>query len=111
MQWQHNQIFDILVLEDVMGTMDALNIPTVFLQEFEQFFCCRFHHLYAIIIIHIDTYYNWIILLYGFLVDKGQKDKYNEEKSNCQIPSVAVHIRQFLSAVRAGRQFFLSEAG
>lgn len=67
-----------------MGTMDALNIPTVFLQEFEQFFCCRFHHLYAIIIIHIDTYYNWIILLYGFLVDKGQKDKYNEEKSNCQ---------------------------
>ena len=100
-----------------MGTMDALNIPTVFLQEFEQFFCCRFHRLYAIIIIHIDTYDNWIILLYGFLIDKGQKDKYNEEKSNCQgiadkmrlprcakmgglnlsvlpqITSVAVHIR------------------
>ena len=56
--------FDILVLEDVMGTMDALNIPTVFLQEFEQFFCCRFHHLQGIIIIHIDTYGNWIILLY-----------------------------------------------
>ena len=54
-QWQHNQFFDILVLEDVMGTMDALNIPTVFLQEFEQFFRCRFHHLHGIIIIHIDT--------------------------------------------------------